>query len=155
MSEKGNRISHGFKRAQSFFEAQSALGWGVLLALLALVGVVYLLHGSQIIISGYTIQRTMAELEVLQEENTLLEAQIAAAEKVNALQDKAVHLGFIMAGPDDIEYLKVEVSPTSEQSDEQESTTSTAVPAKAANDWWLEILGGFSDWHQSTYPNDV
>ena len=111
MTENGNWLSHGFKKAPSLFEAQTALGWGVVVTLLALVGVLYLVQGSQIIISGYQMQRMTAELKELQEINTQLESQIASARSAAELQSEAQRLGFRPAGPDDIEYLPVEGYP--------------------------------------------
>ena len=111
MAENENWLSHGFKKAPSLFEAQTALGWGVVVTLLALVGVLYLVQGSQIIISGYQMQRMTAELKELQETNTQLEAQIASARSAAELQSEAERLGFRPAGPDDIEYLSVDGYP--------------------------------------------
>ncbi|MBN1316402.1 MAG: hypothetical protein JXA42_13080, partial [Anaerolineales bacterium] len=112
MTETGNWLSHGFKKAPSFFEAQSALGWGVLLALFALVGVAYLLQGSQAVVSGYRMQQMTSELKILQEQNTLLEAEIAAVQPVSELKNKSIYLGFVNAGFENIEYVTIHDYPS-------------------------------------------
>lgn len=150
MSDNGNWLSHGFKRVPSLFEAQSALGWGVVVVLLTLLAVVYLSHASQTIASGFHMQQLSAELKELQKENTYLEAQIAAGQSVEQLMAKAVQLGFVPSGPEEIEYLVVDnYPPTPGQPDVEVSTEPMASTGLLAN-WWGGLTHAFSGWTRSS-----
>lgn len=155
MSETGNWLSHGFKKAPSFFEAQSALGWGVLLALFALVGVAYLLQGSQAVVSGYRMQQMTTEYKALQEQNTLLEAEIAASQPVSDLQNKAIYLGFVRATSENIEYLTIHDYPSVPGDGLEESHDSTR-RVTALDNWWRRMTRGFTGWRKASYsaPSD-
>jgi len=149
MSDNGNWLSHGFKRVPSLFETQAALGWGVVVALLALLGVVYLAQARQIIASGYNMQKWTAELKELQEQNTYLEDQIAAGQPIEHLQARARELGFVPARPEDIEYLVVEnYPPTPGQA--AGAAAQTPEPPGGVGRWWSGLARGFTGWTQST-----
>jgi len=143
-----NWLSHGFKRAPSLFEAQAALGWGVVVALAALVGVLYLTLGSEAVISGYNMQRMTWELKLLQQENTKLEAQIAKYQSVNALQSRAQELGFIPADPEDIEYMPVNEYPPVPE--EPVIVHPQIAPQESEGSWWDNLLRGFTGWTKAT-----
>ncbi len=150
MSDNGNWLSHGFKRVPSLFEAQSALGWAVVLVLVTLVAVVYLSQASQTIASGFHIQQLAAELRELQKENTYLEAQIAAGQRVEKLTSKAIQLGFVHAGPEEIEYLVVDNYPrTPGQATAQVPTEAVAAVGGLA-DWWAGLTRAFTGWTSET-----
>ena len=88
-------------------EAQAALGWGVILVLAALLGVIYLTQASHIAAVGRRVQVLQNELIDLKRENAEFERQIAEAQSLERLQEMAVRQGFAQALPDDIEYLTV------------------------------------------------
>lgn len=88
-------------------EAQAALGWGVILVLVALLGVIYLTQASRIAAVGRRVQVLQNELIDLKRENVELERHIAEAQSLEQLQEMAVRKGFAQAFPDDIEYVTV------------------------------------------------
>jgi cell division protein FtsL len=88
-------------------EAQAALGWGVILVLAALLGVIYLTQASRIAAVGRRVQVLQNNLIDLKRENAELEQSIAEAQSLEQLQDLAVRKGFAQALPDDIEYITV------------------------------------------------
>jgi hypothetical protein len=150
MSDNGNWLSHGFKRVPSLFEAQTALGWGVVVVLLTLLAVVYLSHASQTIASGFHMQQLAIELKELQKENTYLEAQIAAGQRVEQLRAQAIQLGFVPAGPEEIEYLPVDNYPPTPG---QAAVTAPSQPLEATGglvSWWGGLTRGFTGWTLST-----
>lgn len=143
-------LSHGFKRAASRFEARAALGWGVAVALLALSGVSYLAQGSRVIVSSYRIRQLTAELRALQEEKTFLEAQIAAGQSVEHLQQRAAALGFVAARAEDIEYLTVADYPPAPELSVAAPPTARSGTAAGLVDWWHGLARGFTGWADST-----
>jgi cell division protein FtsL len=94
-------------------EAQAALGWGVILVLAALLGVIYLTQASRIAAVGRRVQVLQNELIDLKRENADIERQIAEAQSLERLQDMAIRQGFAQALPDDIEYVTVSNYPVS------------------------------------------
>ncbi len=146
----GNWLSHGFKRAPSLFEAQAALGWGVVVALLILAGVLSLTVGSGTVVSGYNMQQMTWELQALQQENTKLEALIAEYQSVQVLQKRAEELGFVPAGPDDIEYLRVNDYPPVPDEPVLASAQAKSAGRKTEDGWWNSLSRGFGGWTQAT-----
>ncbi|MCP4424470.1 MAG: hypothetical protein GY803_08270 [Chloroflexi bacterium] len=113
-----------FKQFQRLTEAQAALGWGVILILAALLGSIYLSQTSRIAAVGRRVQDLQERLDDLKRENGVLERQIAEAQSLERLQQEAVRLGFVQAGPNDIEYIIVPDYPAEE----------TAVPVPITSD---------------------
>jgi hypothetical protein len=83
------------------------LGWGVILVLAALLGVIYLTQASRIAAVGRRVQLLQNELIELKRENAEFERQIAEAQSLVRLQEMAVRQGFAQASPEDIEYVTV------------------------------------------------
>lgn len=95
------------RRFSSLTEAQAALGWSIILVLVALLGAIYLSQASRIATVGRRVQVQQNQLQALKRENSALERRIAEAQSLERLQQEAIRLGFIQAQPDDIEYLIV------------------------------------------------
>ena len=150
MSDNENLISHGFKRASSFLEAQAALSWGVIVALLAMLGVVYLSEASQKISSGYRLLEMSSELRELQKENTFLDAAIAAAQQLKQLQGKAIELGFMLATPEDLEYLPVPDYPPTSGVPMELAEPAVSQPEGGLAGWWRGLTRGFAGWTRAS-----
>lgn len=95
------------KRLSWLTEAQAFLGWGLILILVALLGAIYLNQASRIATVGRRVQVFQNELERLKRENALLDRQVAEAQSLERLTQRAIQQGFIPARPDDIEYLVI------------------------------------------------
>jgi len=93
-------------------EAQAALGWGVIIILIALLGAIYLSQTSKIATTGRRVQILQGELTDIKRINATLDRQIAEAQALPLLQERARALGFVQANPTDIEYLVVPDYPT-------------------------------------------
>jgi cell division protein FtsL len=88
-------------------EAQAALGWGVILILVALLGAIYLNQTSRVASIGRRVQALQIQVDNVKRENATLEREIAQAQALDRLQREAVRLGFRRARPEDIEYVIV------------------------------------------------
>jgi cell division protein FtsL len=117
MSEKkkdSNRQSKKEQRRHRFWltEAQAALSWGIILALGALLGTIYLYQASRIAGVGRHVQELQNELDNVKRVNAELEREIAEGQSLERLQSEAERLGFVRARPEDIEYLVIPDYPT-------------------------------------------
>ncbi len=98
------------ERRKSLFlltEAQAVLTWGVILALAALVGAIYLFQTSRIASVGRRVQVFQYELNEVKRVNEELERDIAEAQSLDRLQEAATDLGFNRAQPEDVEYVVI------------------------------------------------
>jgi FtsZ-binding cell division protein ZapB len=116
MAEMANRSSRRQQRQKAkrigiLTDAQVAMGWFVILGLVALLGAIYLNQASRIAGTGRRVQLLQNELDGLKRENADLERSIAEAQSLDRLQEEAVRLGFQRAEPEDIEFLAVSEYP--------------------------------------------
>ena len=102
------------KRRNRFWltEAQAALSWGIILALGALLGTIYLYQASRIATVGRHVQDLQNELDEVKRINSELDREIAEGQSLERLQSEAERMGFVRARPEDIEYLIVPDYPT-------------------------------------------
>ncbi len=100
------------KRLVWLTEAQAALGWGIIIILVALLGAIYLTQASRIAATGRRVQILQSDLTDIKRVNSTLERQIAEAQSLSLLQERARALGYVQANPNDIEYLVVPDYPT-------------------------------------------
>lgn len=112
--ESGKRQSKKEKRRNRFWltEAQAALSWGIILALGALLGTIYLYQASRIAGVGRHVQELQNDLDNVKRVNAELERQIAEGQSLERLQSQAQLMGFVRARPEDIEYLAIPDYPT-------------------------------------------
>lgn len=112
--ESTRRQSKKEKRRNRFWltEAQAALSWGIILALGALLGTIYLYQASRIATVGRHVQDLQNELDDVKRVNSELDREIAERQSLERLQSEAERLGFVRARPEDIEYLIIPDYPT-------------------------------------------
>jgi type VI protein secretion system component VasK len=122
-------------------EAQAALGWGVVLVLAALLGVIYLTQASHIAAVGRRVQVLQNQLIELKRENAEIERHIAEAQSLGQLQQEAVRRGFAQANPEDIEYITVPNYPAKTAALEAtpEPTRQPQPPQTMAEAVWLTV----------------
>jgi cell division protein FtsL len=131
-------------------EAQAALGWGVILVLVALLGVIYLTQASRIAAVGRRVQVLQNQLIDLKRENADIERQIAEAQSLETLQETAVRQGFMQALPDDIEYITVPNYPAATAEPilaaaTPEAATSAAQPITMGEAVWFAVRKSVGD----------
>lgn len=95
------------KRLIWLTEAQAAVGWGIILVLVAILGTVYLSQASRIAVTGRRVQIRQNDLIDLKRENADIELKIAEAQSLERLQAKAEAMGFVLARPENLEYLVI------------------------------------------------
>ena len=114
------------KRLGQLTEAQAALGWGIALVLIALLGTIYLRQTSQIATLGRQVQLLQFELNDVRRENGEIEQQIAEGQSLARLQAEAARMGFVLANADDIDYIIVQNYPETAVTPEPVATISPA-----------------------------
>jgi hypothetical protein len=128
------------KRLSWLTEAQAALGWGIILILVALLGTIYLSQASRIAAVGRRVQILQNDVETLKRNNTNLERQIAEAQSLARLREEAIRLGFVEAQPEDIEYIVIPGYPVM-VGDPLATPTPVVIvePPKTMSDalWWV------------------
>ncbi|MCA9950833.1 MAG: hypothetical protein KDE48_14380 [Anaerolineales bacterium] len=107
MRKTSRQIRERSLRLIKLTEAQAALGWGIILIMLALIGAIYLGQTSKIAASGRKVQDMQVELNALREENAVLERDIAQVQTLEYLRQESERLGFVSAQPYDVEYLVI------------------------------------------------
>lgn len=134
------------KRLSWLTEAQAALGWGIILVLIAVLGTIYLNQASQIAVTGRRVQLKQNELEALKRDNATFEREIAESQSLSALQQRAQEMGFITAQSGDIEYLVVAdyprataVPPSLAAPDTAALTESSAPPESIQEALWAAL----------------
>lgn len=142
------RISEAVKRLPWLTEAQAALGWGIILILVALLGAIYLHQTSRIAITGRQIQILQSNLDDIKRQNSMIEFDIAAAQSLERLETRGVALGFVRAQAEDIQYLIVpgypEATPTPPAAIIQ--LEEPFVPAQSMSEaFWLLLTNRISD----------
>jgi cell division protein FtsL len=139
--QKREQAKH-FKRLT---EAQAALGWGVILLLSTLLGVIYLSQASSIATVGLRVQNLQEDLEFMKRENAVLERQIAEGQSLERLQEEALRLGFTQAQSDQIEYIVVPDYPVVTDPVEPAATpaASQPVPETIGDVLWLSLSSSF------------
>ena len=135
------------KQFKRLTEAQAALGWGVILLLSALLGVIYLSQASSIAAVGRRVHILQSDLDQVKRENGNLERHIAEAQSLERLQQEAVRLGFVQAQASEIDYIVIPDYPVAAEIEEPIATPIvTAPPAETIGEvLWLSLENSISN----------
>lgn len=95
------------RRLGKLTEAQAAIGWGVILLIITLLGVIYLNQSSKIAAIGRNVQELEFQLDEVQRQNAQLEREIAEAQSLDRLYNEVGRMGFVPADVTSIEYLVI------------------------------------------------
>jgi cell division protein FtsB len=130
---------HTFKISVRRLYVGVVTAWLLAVAVLALIGAVYLAQAGQAAQEGATLEKRRLELAALQRANTQLEVDIALAQSPERLAQRATEMGYRPATIDEIDYLPVKQYPTPQPSP-------TAHPPQGAprdpfRDWLGRLLG--------------
>ena len=107
MSKSSRQTREIARRFSKLTEVQAAVGWGLILLVIALLGVIYLNQSSKIAAVGRHVQEMQAEIRTIQRENSDIEREIAEAQSLTRLQKEAERMGFIRAQSTLVEYLVI------------------------------------------------
>jgi cell division protein FtsL len=147
MSKSSRHTRELARRLHKLTEVQAAIGWGLILLIIALLGVIYLNQSSRIAAVGRRVQTLQYDLSVLQRENAGLELDIAQAQSITRIQEEAEKMGFVQAQPGSIEYLVVPNYPPATPLIEKGAQTpdkSSSVDSMQ-DGIWLVIKSGLND----------
>ncbi len=135
------------RKLSKLTEVQAAVGWGLILLVIALLGVIYLNQSSRIAAVGRRVQTMQYDLSIIQRENANLERDIAQAQSITRIKKEAERMGFITAQPVDIEYMVVPNLPPVIQVDEQgNQKTTDRVPVESMIEGlWLVVESQIND----------
>jgi hypothetical protein len=151
VSAEGARESRKTKKERKRFffwlsETQVALSWGILLGLAALVGMIYLIQTSHIAERGRLMQMLQLQLNKTKQDNIELERDIAEAQSLDRLRERAVQLGFARAAPEDVEYLVIPNYPDAPQVMSTPEGLTPGEPVESmAEAIWLAIQASVGD----------
>lgn len=147
MSRSSRHTRQLARRLSKLTEVQAVMGWGLILLVIALLGVIYLNQSSRIAAVGRRVQSLQYDLSILQRENADLEREIAKSQSITRIQEEAVRMGFITAGPNDIDYLVVPEYPSVVLVTEEKAETSTESSSieSMKDGLWLVIESGLNE----------
>ena len=147
MSRSSRHTRQLARRLSKLTEVQAVMGWALILLVVALLGVIYLNQSSRIALVGRRVQSLQYDLSVLQRENADLEREIAQSQSITRLQKEAERMGFVMAQPDNIEYLVVPDLPAVALVTREEAQTSTESSSVESmrDGLWLVIKAGLNE----------
>lgn len=157
MTNSARETREQAKRLGWLTEAQAALGWGVILVLVALLGAIYLTQASRIAAVGRRIQLEQNELTTLKRENSALEQQISEIQSLDWLQQEAIRLGFVPAQPEEIEYIIVPNYPAATATPINIALTATPLappPATITEALWVSFGQSISGLMQGEAENN-
>lgn len=143
---------HCQKSSERRFEARTVAIVALVLALLSLVGWLYLTQTSRLAVTGYRIMELEQRKALLEEENAQLEAEIAELESAARLMARAQALGF--QRPEKVTYVIVPDYPVGESGDEVSGAQRTAQADSAEGltsmlaQWWAGLVAQFDAWLQ-------
>lgn len=144
-TKTGRKAREQWRRLNWLTEAQAALGWGIILILAALLGLIYLSQTSRIATIGRRVQFLQEDLDELQRINATLERKIAEAQSLERLQREALRLGFVPANPEAIEYIIVENYPVLPELEKPADTVLRPPPDSMGEALWLLLQSSITD----------
>ena len=139
MTESMPRIDN-LRRSFSFDNART---WLLFIAVIVLLGVIYMGQASQAALTGQRVNDKQEKLARIQQENAQLQAEIAVLLAPDRMEKRAKSLGFHLASADQIKYLAVKDYPLQPT---QSALTQSAPPASASASafdivaWWNSLL---------------
>ena len=104
-------LSHCIKRNQRVLEGRTTAGMLIILAVLSLLGWLYLSQASYVAAASRRVQDLEETEAQLQRENMELVAEIAQLESVGRLAARASELGFVKVAPEEADFVLVDAGP--------------------------------------------
>ena len=147
MSRSSRHTRQLARKLSKLTEVQAVMGWGLILLVIALLGVIYLNQSSRIAAVGRHVQSLQYDLNVLQRENADLEREIAQSQSITRIQEEAVRMGFVTARPENIEYLVIPDYPSVAlitEEEAQKSVESSSIESMK-DGIWLVIETGLNE----------
>ena len=123
------------------FSFDNARTWLLFIAVIVLLGVIYMGQASQAALTGQRVNDKQEKLARIHQENAQLQAEIAVLLAPDRMEKRAKALGFHLASADQIKYLAVKDYPLQPTKPALQS----APPAASASvfdivAWWNSLL---------------
>ncbi len=121
MTKSSRQTRELARKLSKLTEVQAAVGWGLILLVIALLGVIYLNQSSRIAAVGRRVQDLRVDINEIQRKNSDIEREIAEAQSLSRIQKEAERMGFVPSESAYVEYLVIPpfTSMTSEQEQRQ------------------------------------
>jgi hypothetical protein len=107
-SPRDSWITHALESAPWRDQQQAGSLALAVVVIVAVIGALYLAQASATAAAGRRLQDLEAQRQVLEQENAQLRAEIAALRSVPRLIAEAQRLGYRPAGPQDVEYVRLD-----------------------------------------------
>jgi len=107
MTKSSSQSRELARKLSKLTEVQAAVGWGLILLIVALLGVIYLNQSSRIAAVGRRVQVLRGQVSQIQRENTDIEREIAEAQSLERLQREAKEMGFVRSESFYVDYLVI------------------------------------------------
>jgi cell division protein FtsL len=112
MAERqGNWLSHALREAPWRRQTQATSIVALSVVVVLVVGSLYLAQATSTATTGRDLQALELRRQELEQQNSQIEAEIAALRSVSRLTERALEMGLRPANADEIEYLPVEGLP--------------------------------------------
>jgi hypothetical protein len=144
-------ISHCVKRDPGKLQGRATFGMLIILAVLSLLGWIYLTQASYVATTSRQVQELEAEKVRLQQENLELIATIAELESVSRLSARASQLGFVAVAPDDADFVAIADVPAKQPTESGLLDVGTAPSSETQQSarWLNGVTAQFTAWAQT------
>jgi cell division protein FtsL len=128
-------------------DARAAAGVMFILAVLSLIGWLYLTEASYTAATGYHLEMLRAERDRLRRQNAQLAYETALLSTQTQVEKRARRLGF--APVDEVHYLAVADYPPAEPKIAQNTTVSSSQVVMEDEGWWNSLVAQVVAWLES------
>jgi cell division protein FtsL len=155
MAERqGNWLSHALRQAPWRTQTQATSIVALSVVVVLVIGSLYLAQATSTATTGRDLQALELHRQELEQQNSQIEAEIAALRSVPRLTERALSLGFRPANADEIEYLPVEgLPPVSAPMPEPDEPEEVLVYDETLSGWlrtqWSRLFTEFGDFIQA------
>ncbi len=136
MTKSSRQTRELARKLSKLTEVQAAVGWGLILLVIALLGVIYLNQSSKTAAVGRRVQELRFEIVNIQRENSDIEREIAEAQSISRLKKEVDRMGFVRPETFYVEYLVIPpfTSITSEEAQRKVQGQADARPVETMQD---------------------
>jgi cell division protein FtsL len=144
MSKSSRHTRELARRLGKLTEVQAVLGWGLILLIFALLGVIYLNQSTRTAAVGRRVMIMRGELSEVKRINADLERDVADAQDISRLVDEAQKMGFVSAQSSEIEYFVIpQLPPIAEYSEQESLPVNETTPIESISEGlWLVVESG-------------
>ena len=151
--QQDNWLSHALRQAPWRTQTQATSIVALSVVVVLVIGSLYLAQATSTATTGRDLQALELHRQELEQQNSQIEAEIAALRSVPRLTERALTLGFRPANADEIEYLPVEGLPPVSAPMPEPVETEVLVYDETLSGWlrtqWNKLFTEFGDFIQA------